>query len=55
MIFGMLANTKVDEIKDLSTGDLLTIVRNYEDGQEFEKDVIQRVYGELADRNIYCI
>jgi hypothetical protein len=55
MIFGKLANTSVDEVHDLSTSDLLALVRNYEDGQEFNPEIMQRVYEELADRHLYCL
>lgn len=57
MILGAILNTKPEDVSGLSTGDLLTIVRAFEDGQEkdFVDGVFQAVVDELMNRNIMCI
>jgi hypothetical protein len=57
MIFGRILSTKPEDVGDLSTGDLLTIVRAFEDGQEkdFIDGVFQVVIAELNNRNIMCV
>lgn len=57
MILGAILNTKPEDVSGFSTGDLLTIVRAFEVGQEkdFVEGVRQAVIAELMNRNIMCI
>jgi hypothetical protein len=57
VILGAILNTKPEEVSDLSTEDLLTIIRAFEDGQEkdFVDGILQAVFDELIKRRIVCI
>lgn len=57
IIFGRILNTKPEDVNDLSTEDLLTIIRAFEDGQEkdFAEGVFSAVVDELRKRNIMCL
>lgn len=58
MIFGKLLNTKIEEVNNLDTGDLLAIVRAFEDGQGknfVNKDIFSVIVNELSNRGIVCI
>ena len=47
---------KVNTLHTLSTGDLLTLLRNIEeDPRSFTDTVIQGVYGCLYDKHVMCI
>jgi len=53
MIFGWIC-INPEQVCDLETGDLLSIVRAVEDGQDWDKDVFSSVIEELDDRGLYC-
>jgi len=57
MIFGRILNTKIEDVKNLDTSDLLVIVRAFEDGQknDFNKNIFPAVVDELYNRGIMCI
>lgn len=46
---------KIEKLKDFSTGNLLTLLRNIEESPtEYAKEVISGVYGCLRGRGIMC-
>ncbi|MFZ3132676.1 MAG: hypothetical protein WA125_16645 [Desulfosporosinus sp.] len=57
MIFGRILNTKLEDVNNLSTGDLLTIIRAFEDGQgkDFVDGIFPAVVDELANRHVICV
>lgn len=47
---------KIETLKQYSTGDMLTLLRNIEESpSEFEEEIIKSVYTCLFDKGIICI
>jgi len=47
---------KIEILKQYSTDDVLTLLRNIEESpREFDGEIIQGVYGCLFDKGIMCI
>ncbi|AKN32410.1 hypothetical protein Ccar_16705 [Clostridium carboxidivorans P7] len=47
---------KIEVLKQYSTGDILTLLRNIEESpREFDEEIIKSVYSCLFDKGIMCI